>query len=118
MLKQKRTGKIWGYLMQIAQQEAFVFQSIVLVLSVITTASVLQIRGYAVPVWLLAIVAIVVILAGGVAIWLRGLPSYFSAFNDQFYKHDNMLRQDIEKIKSDNEKILKLLEKKAGVKDD
>lgn len=112
MLKQKRTGKIWGYLMQIAQQEAFVFQSIVLVLSLITTASVLQIRGYAVPVWVLAAVAVVIIFAGGLAIWLRGLPSYFSAFNDQFYKHDNLLRQDIDKLKKDNERILELLEKK------
>jgi len=34
----------------------------------------------------------------GILVFIFGMPSYFGAFNEQFYKHNNPMRKDIEKI--------------------
>lgn len=107
-------GNAWGYFMQIVQQEAIPIQSVILVLSLVTTASVLQIRGYEIPIWALAVVIGVILAVGGIAIFTVGMPSYFSAFNDQFWKHNNPLRRKIEEIEKNQKKIMKHL----GIKDE
>ena len=119
-MKQFNTGKWWGMLMQIVQQESVLINGMTLLISIITAGSVLQIRGYEVPIWMLVIIGAVVIILGGVAIYMLGMPSYFSAFNDQFYKHDNPMRRDIEKLQADSDKILKqqaLIMKHLGIDD-
>lgn len=114
VFRQRNVGKSWGFFMQIIQQEAIVVQGTILLLSLITTASVLQIRGFQIPVWLLAVVVGLFLIVGAVAIWAAGMPSYFKAFNDQFYKHGNPMRKDIEKIMVDQKKIMEYL----GIKDE
>ena len=109
LLKQRKMGNAWGFFMQIVQQEAIPIQTVILVLSLITTASVLQIRGYEVPIWLLAVVIGVVLIIGGLLIFTVGMPSYFSAFNDQFWKHNNPLRRKIESIEENQKRIMKHL---------
>ena len=49
------------------------------------------------------------ILVGCVLVWKFALPSFYSSFNEQFYRHDNLLRKDIEVLKKDNEKMLMIL---------
>lgn len=109
LFRQRKMGNAWGYFMQIVQQEAIPIQSVILVLSLVTTASVLQIRGYEIPIWALALVIAVVLAIGGVAIFTVGMPSYFSAFNDQFWKHNNPLRRKMEAIEENQRKIMKHL---------
>jgi len=114
VLKQRNIGKWWGYFMQIIQQEAVVIQAIMIILQLITTATVLQIAGYQMPVWLLAVIVAGLLIVGGLGVWIIGMPSYFSAFNDQFYKHDNPLRKDVEDIANRQKKIMEYL----GIEDD
>lgn len=109
LIKQRKTGIAWGYFMQIIQQEAVVVQGIVVVLSLITTASVLQIRGYDIPIWLLALIAGIVLILGGVVVFVKGMPSYFKAFNEQWCKHDNPMMKKIDKIEKNQELIMKHL---------
>lgn len=97
-LKQRETGNTWGNFMQVVQQLGLAVQVVNLVLLVITTSSILQTRGYDIPVWLLGIIAMLVIFGAGILVFTLGMPSYFSAFNEQFYKHKNPMRKDIEKI--------------------
>ena len=106
-LKQRNTGKFWGFSMQIIQQEAVVIQGLILLSSLITTSSILQIRGYEIPVWILIITVCIIIVVGGVAVYVLGMPSYFSAFNDQFYRHNNPMRIDIERLQSNDEELKK-----------
>lgn len=104
-LKQRKTGIGWGYFMQIIQQEAVVVQGIMIVLQLITTASVLQIVGYQMPLWFLALIVAIILIIGGVIVFIKGMPSYFKAFNDQFWKHDNPMRRAIEKTQRNQEII-------------
>ena len=114
VLKQRNIGRWWGYFMQIIQQEAIVIQAIMMILQLITTATVLQIAGYQIPIWLLTVIVASMLIVGGLGVWIIGMPSYFSAFNDQFYKHDNPLRKDVEKIAEQQKKIMKHL----GIEDE
>lgn len=114
IFKQHDIGNKWGFFMQIIQQEAIVIQSIILTLTVVTAASVLQIRGYEVPIWLLVAVIAVILAIGGVGIYLVGMPSYFSAFNDQFYKHNNPLVRDVK----ENAKKIDAIMKHFGIEID
>lgn len=109
LFRQRKTGRTWGYFMQIIQQEAIVVQTMILILSFVTTASVLQIRGYEVPVWLLVVFGVAIIVVGGIGVYVLGMPSYFGAFNEQFYKHNNPMRRDIEHLQRNQEKIMKHL---------
>lgn len=99
IFKQHKVGKTWGYLIQVATQGSVVTQVVMLSIQVITLASVLQLRGIMVPVWLLGLLAFSIVGTAGLIIYKFGNPSYFAAFSEQFYKHDNPLRKDIEEIK-------------------
>jgi len=98
MFRQHKTNRAYGNFMQIVQQLGLFVAVINLCLLIITASSVLQLRGYEVPVWLLGLLAACVLGIAGSMVFAFGLPSYFSAFNKQFYRHDNLLRKDIEKI--------------------
>jgi hypothetical protein len=113
-VKQYNIGKGWGYMMQIIQQEAVVIQGIILISSLITASSVLQIRGYEIPLWVFLALAGTLIILGGIGIFIMGMPSYFSAFNDQFWKHNNPMREKMELMESNQKKIME----KLGIKDD
>ena len=99
ILKQHKMGKSWGNLMQVAGQIGYVITVVNLCLLIITTSTLLQSRGVMMPVWLLGLLAVIIIGIAGILIFKFGLPSFFSAWNDQFYKHDNPMRKDLEEIK-------------------
>jgi hypothetical protein len=98
ILKQRKVGNFYGNFMQVAQQLGLVSQIISLCLLIVTTASVLQDRGIQVPVWLLGLLVIGIICVAALLVFTLGVPSYFGAFNEQMYKHNNPMRKDIEKI--------------------
>jgi len=99
IFKQHKMGKSWGHLMQVAGQIGYVITVVNLCLLIITTSTLLQTRGVMVPVWLLGLLAVIIIGIAGILIFKFGLPSFFGAWNQQFYKHDNPMRKDLEEIK-------------------
>lgn len=115
IFKQHKGGNAWGHLMQVAGQVGYVITVVNLCLLIITTSTLLQTRGIMAPVWLLGLLAVIVIGSAGVVIFKFGLPSFFGAWNQQFYKHDNPMRKDLEEIKryltAMEEKIDRLCEK-------
>ena len=99
LFKQHKMGNAWGHLMQVAGQIGYVITVVNLCLLIITTSTLLQTRGVMMPVWLLGLLAVIVIGTAGLVIFKYGLPSFFGAWNQQFYKHDNPMRKDLEEIK-------------------
>lgn len=99
LFKQYNIGNTWGYIVQVASQGGIVIQVVMLSTQVIILASVLQLRGIMIPVWLIGLLAFSIVGTAGILIFKLGNPSYFAAWNEQFYKHNNPLRKDIEDIK-------------------
>jgi len=99
IFKQHKGGNFWGHLMQVAGQIGYVITVVNLCLLIITTSTLLQTRGIMAPVWMIGLLAAVVIGIAGLVIFKFGLPSFFGAWNQQFYKHDNPMRKDLEEIK-------------------
>lgn len=98
LFRQRKMGRAYGNFMQIAQQLGLASQVISLCLLIVTVSSVLQLRGYEIPIWLMALVVVCTLFVAGGVVFTLGLPSYFNAFNKQFYRHNNPMRKDIEKI--------------------
>jgi len=99
LLKQYKVGNTSGYLLQVASQGSIVTQIVMISIQVITLASVLQLRGIMVPVWLIGLLAFSIVGTAGILIFKLGNPSYFAALNEQAYKHDNPIRKDLEDVK-------------------
>jgi len=99
LFKQYKVGNTWGYLLQVASQGSVVTQIVMISIQVITLASVLQLRGIMVPVWLIGLLAFSIVGTAGILIFKLGNPSYFAALNEQAYKHDNPIRKDLEDVK-------------------
>lgn len=103
-LKQKQTGNTWGYIVQTASQAAVIvtvvnFFMLAGTFFTVAVNPVLRGMGVAMPFWLFLVILVVPLGIAGVLMFKFAVPSFFSAFNDQFYKHNNLLRQDIEQIK-------------------
>ena len=115
IFKQRKTaGKTWGYTAQVASQLAIFITVINLFMLAATfyktTLSVwLTDAGIYVSFWIFMLVLIVGLMVVALLLYKYAIPSFFSAFNDQFYKHGNLLRQDMEEIKKMNKLILKKL---------
>ena len=99
LFRQHNIGNTWGYIQQIAGQGAIITQIVMITIQTITLASVLQLRSIMVPTWLIGLLAFSIIITAGILIFKLGNPSFFSAWNQQFYEHNNPLRKDIEEIK-------------------
>lgn len=99
LFKQYKVGKTWGYIIQVASQGSIVTQIVMISIQIVTLASVLQLRGIMVPVWLLGLLAFSIIGIAGILIFKLGNPSFFAAYNEQAYKHSNPIRKDIEDVK-------------------
>lgn len=112
--QRKSVGKTWGYTAQVASQVAIFITVINLLMLAATfyetTLSVwMADAGIYVPFWIFMLVLIVGLMVVALLLYKYAIPSFFSAFNDQFYKHGNLLRQDMEDIKKTNKVILKKL---------
>lgn len=114
LLRQSDVGNTWGYMVQTASQAAIVvtvvnFFMLAGTFFVTAVSPFLTERGVDMPFWLFLVILIAPLAVVGVLLFKFAVPSFFSAFNDQFYRHNNLLRQDIEQLKSANEEIKKLL---------
>ncbi|MCJ7805196.1 hypothetical protein MUP46_00950 [Patescibacteria group bacterium] len=49
--------------------------------------------------WIFMSVIISVLIITYILAWKFLLPSYLSSWNEQFYKHDNLVQKDLEEIK-------------------
>lgn len=110
--KQHNIGRSWGYFLHIIGQMGMVTQLVNLCLLIVTTATVLQTRGVMVSIWLLGFLVALTLLSAGVVIFKVGLPSYFSAWNQQWYSHDNPLRKDIEQLKIEVSQLHEIINNK------
>lgn len=99
LFEQHKIGKTWGYIIQVASQGSVVTQIVMISIQVVTLASVLQLRGIMVPVWLLGLLAFSIVGTAGILIFKLGNPSFFAAYNEQAYKHSNPIRKDLEDVK-------------------
>ncbi len=116
IFKQKNVGNTWGYIVQTASQGA-VFITVVnffmLAATFFATAlsPYLVERGILIPFWLFLVVLTVPIISAGFLLFKYAVPSFFSAFNDQFYKHGSVLKKDMDELK---EIVIKLSETKES----
>ena len=114
IFKQKYIGKQWGTIVQVSAQGAIFITLINLLLLSVTAFNTtlspwFKLKGIDLPFWMF--MACIIVFLGFLAILLYkfALPSFFSVFNDQFYRHGNLLKRDIELLQADNKKILKKL---------
>jgi hypothetical protein len=113
---QHKTGRSWGYLVQVASQTSILVSVVNLCLIAVTAYSTtispwLLERGMIIPFWFFVAGLSMLILVMALVLYKFAVPSYFNAFNEQFYKHDNPLRDDIELIKKTQAEILEKLTK-------
>lgn len=111
---QVNTGRGWGYVAQVASQAAIFITVLNLFMLAATfyqtTLSLwLQDRGIVFPFWLFMSVLVAVLALMAVVLYKFAVPSFFNAFSEQFYKHDNPLRADIEVIKNRQNQIMERL---------
>lgn len=124
IFKQKNIGKQWGMFAQVAAQiSIFVGMLNLLLISVTAYNTTLSpwFAAYGIHLQLWMFVVIIAGFLGVMSILLYkfALPSVYSFWNDQFYRHDNLMREDIETLKKDskqiretNEEILKILKER------
>lgn len=110
---QRDIGKTWGYVSQVSSQMTIFITVINLFMLAATFYQTtfggwMQDRGWYCPFWMFMVILIVLLGVTAVLVFKYAVPSFFNAFNDQFYKHNNLLRKDIDEIKA----LLKNLEKK------
>ncbi len=115
LLKQHNIGKQWGMFTHTAGQLAMFVSAINLFLIAITAYNTTLSSwfvgwGIRVQLWMFLAVVVVLLLITFVVLYKFALPSYYSVFNEQFYRHDNLLRKDIEILKGTNKTILEKLE--------
>ena len=85
--------RLWGYAIQVAGQISAPATLINMMMLALTFSRVWGIPWY----WVVGIAFSAVGILGVIA-WKFALPGVFAAQNEQWYKHDNPMRQDIERI--------------------
>ena len=114
-MRQNILGKQWGAIAQIAGQISIFVSIIILSLSMVTAynttlSSWLANKGIHISFWVFALIIFCGLLIAALMIWKYALPSYLSSLNEQIYKHDNPIRQDIAKLAQETEKIKEMME--------
>lgn len=109
--KQRNLGNVIGYILQVMMQMTVPMGIINMILLIITTSTALQQKGYLIPMWLLGLVVISVLVLAGLLVFRLVLPSFFSAWNDQFWQHNNPIRDEFLNI---NKRLSSIEEKIEG----
>ena len=122
MFKQKNLGNSWGYIAQTASQAGVFITGInffMLAATFFATAfsPYLAERGIVIPFWIFLSLLIIPIVSVGFIMFKYAVPSFFSAFNDQFYKHGSDLKKDMDELKKGNRDILKRIGKLENKKE-
>lgn len=111
IFKQQYLGKQWGIVALSAGQLAIFVGIINLLLNSVEAfdniEAWLQQVGISISFWMFLGVIILGLLVVLLFMFKFALPSFWSVFNDQFYRHNSLFRKDIEAIK-----------KKLGIEDD
>ena len=114
IFKQKNVGNHWGIFANVAAQLSILIAMLNLLL-LIATAYNTTLREwfeqYGIPLNFLAFMGLIalLLLVAAVLVYKFALPSYFSAVNDQIYKHDNPIRKDIEQVQKSIDDNLKTI---------
>ena len=109
--QKKKMGKQWGIIAQIATQGSM-FLNIISLLLLMMTAYTTTLSGWFIQhgiylkFWMFAIVVLGLLGVASIILWKFAIPSFYSVFNDQFYRHDNPLVKDMELLKRQNQEIL------------
>ena len=111
---QKNMGQQWGVFAQTAGQLSIfigVINLLLLSATAYNTTLSAWFTAYGIPLnfWMFMCIIAFLLVVTSVVLYKYALPSFFSFFNDQFYRHDNLLRHDIELLKKDNKAILEIL---------
>jgi len=117
MFKQKNIGQHWGIVANVAAQLSILVAMLNLLLLVATaynTTLRVWFERYSIPLNFLTFMGLIALLLfiAAVLIYKFALPSYFSAINDQVYKHDNPIRSDIAQIQKTLDDNLKEIGKR------
>lgn len=115
---QKNVGNWWGGFKQVATQLSLYYQVLVLALILptaytTTLAPWLHEHNISIPFWVFAASAVGLLVVVGIAEYKLSLPSYFSFWNQQYYRHDNPLVKDVKAL---HDKIDTLTEKIEALK--
>ena len=112
VFKQKNLGQQWGVFATLAGQLS-IFIAMINLLLLITTTYNTTLRGwfqaYGIPLnfWtFVGLIALLLTIAASL-LYKFALPSFFSFLNDQAYRHDNPIRQDIELVQKTLDNNLK-----------
>jgi len=106
-------GKHWGSIKLGVGQVGIYFTALNLVMISVTLWTTGWIQKNIIPLqfWQFIVILAGVIFGLMLLAWRIDMPSYFAAWNDQFYRHKNPLKDDIKDIIE----RLKRLEKQAGI---
>ncbi len=119
VFKQRNIGRQWGIIANIAAQLSIFIAMLNLIL-LVTTAYNTTLSGwfrtYGIPINFVTFIGLIVLLlfVAAVLAYKFALPSYFSAMNDQAYKHDNPIRKDIKKVQDTLDSKLNELENRLS----
>ena len=104
-------GKQWGIFAQVASQLS-ILVSIISLFLVSVTAYTTTLSGwlseYGISIGMFGFVAIIMCLlvVAFILLYKFALPSFFSYWNDQFYRHDNPMRKEIEEMGKKLDRVL------------
>ena len=114
IVKQKYIGKQWGIIALSAGQLAIFVGILNLLLNSVAAFDKIALwlgeMGISINFWIFFSVIILGLLVVLLLLFKFALPSFWSVFNEQFYQHNSLLRNDIELLKKANEKILEILQ--------
>lgn len=119
-IRQTNVGTWWGALMtlggRINSYVSLINLGLLLIFSYSSVADIVfKITGIQFTLWGLMLVIFIILCAVMVIEYKFSLASIASFNNNQWYKHDNMMRRDLENIKEQNqqikEDIVKLMQK-------
>jgi len=118
ILAQRRIGKGWGGVKQVLQQTSFYATMLILGFTAINAYSVVSAWlfdtfGLRLNFWFFAVAIVVALLCLATFEYKVSLPSFFNFWNDQFYRHGNKLRSDMERQTA----MLMAICRKLGVKE-
>ena len=75
----------------------------------VSAYGVLLQRGYNIPFWVFLVLTFSGIAAMALFVWKFTMHSTFSAWNYQWWEHDNPMRKEVEEIKKELAEIKKLI---------
>lgn len=123
LLQQKNVSKHWGSIKLGIGQIGIYLAALNMVMISLTLWQTGWIQQNFLPLefWQFALILVSIVFLMLLLAWKIDMPSYFAAWNDQFYKHHNPLRDDIQEVlRRQTEMMGRLgrLEKKAGIENE